>query len=130
MGRALSNDLGSRVLKASSEGSTARRAAIRFGVSASTAIRWISRAQQGELEARPTGWRRGSKLDFHEDYIVSLIDARKDITLNEMVVCLREECGISIGRTALNNWLHKRGFTYKKDCPCIGAGTARAAKTA
>lgn len=114
MGRALSSDLRIRVLKASSEGFSARRAASRFGVAASTAIRWIARASEGELEARPTGWRRGSSLDAHEGFIVGMIEKRKDITLNEMVTRLADEHGVQIGRSALNNWLRGLGFTYKK----------------
>ena len=45
MARALSDDLRSRVLQASSDGLSARQAAARFGVGVSTAIRWIGRAK-------------------------------------------------------------------------------------
>jgi len=114
MGRALSTDLRSRVLKAASEGLSARKAGIRFGVSAATAIRWVARARDGELEARHPGRRRGSRLDKHEDFIVGMIDARKDITLDEMVVRLAEQCSVQIVRSALSAWLQARGFTYKK----------------
>ncbi|SFQ20791.1 Homeodomain-like domain-containing protein, partial [Mesorhizobium sp. NFR06] len=85
MGRALSVDLRSRVLKASDEGMSARQAAARFGVGVSSAIRWIARAKIGELAPRPQGRRRASSLDVHEAFIVGLIEERKDITLNEMV---------------------------------------------
>ncbi|MBI1291889.1 IS630 family transposase [bacterium] len=114
MGRASSGDLCVRVLKASADGMSARRAAVRFGVAASTAIRWIGRAKAGELEPRPTGRRRSSSLDAHEAFILSMIEAEKDITLNEMVVQLGSQRGIVIGRSALNNWLRRQGFTYKK----------------
>ena len=117
MGRALSEDLRVCVLKASSEGMSAHKAASRFEVGVSTAIRWIARAKIGETEARPTGRRRGSRLDAHEDFIVGLIDAQKDITLDEMVVRLAEERHVQIGRSALNNWLRGRGFTYKNVWP-------------
>ena len=91
MGRALSNDLRERVLKASQEGVSARQAAARFGVSASSAIRWIARARQGETEPRKTGRKRTSRLDPHDGFIVALIEDRKDITLDEMVVRLAED---------------------------------------
>lgn len=55
MARALSNDLRSRVLKASSDGLSARQAAARFGAGISSAIRWIARAKIGELTPRPQG---------------------------------------------------------------------------
>lgn len=114
MGRALSSDLRSRVLKAASEGSSARSAGVRFGISAATAIRWVSRARDGELAARLPGRRRGSRLDTHKDFIVGMIEDRKDITLNEMVARLAEERGVQIVRSALSAWLRARGFTYKK----------------
>jgi transposase len=117
MARALSDDLRVRVLKASTEGLPARRAAARFGVGISTAIRWIARARQGERTARPQGRRRGSSLDAHEAFIVGLMEERRDITLNEMAARLLAERAISIRRSALSAWLRGRGWTFKKSPP-------------
>jgi len=114
MARALSEDLRSRVLKASEEGLSARQASARFGVGVSTAIRWIARAKIGERTPRPQGWRRGSRLDVHEAFIVGLIEERRDITLNEMVEQLAAEQSVRIGRSALSDWLRGRGWTFKK----------------
>jgi transposase len=111
MARALSDDLGLLVLQASSDGLSARQAATRFGVGISTAIRWIGRAKLGERSARAQGWRRGSCLDPHESFVVAMIEAQKDITLNEMVLRLANEVGLQIGRSALSNWLGRRGWT-------------------
>ena len=114
MARALSDDLRSRVLQASSDGLSARQAAARFGVGVSTAIRWIGRAKLGAQYARAQGWRSGTRLDPHENFVVEMIEARKDITLNEMVVRLANEVGLRIGRSALSVWLGRRGKTNKK----------------
>lgn len=114
MGRALGSDLRERVLKASQDGLSARKAAVRFGVAASTAIRWIDRARQGERGPRKTGRKRASRLDAHEAFIVTLIEEKKDITLDEMVVRLATEREMTIGRSMLSKWLRSRGFTYKK----------------
>lgn len=114
MGRALSGDLRSRVLKASNEGMSARQAAARFGVGVSSAIRWIARARIGELKPRPQGRRRASSLDPHEPFIVGMIKGRKDITLNEMVERLAGERSVRISRSALSAWLRGHGWTYKK----------------
>lgn len=100
MGQALSDDLRIRVLKASASGMSARQAAARFGVGISTAIRWIARAQDGELTARPRGWRRPSAVDAHEEFVVALIDNRKDVTLDKMVGCLFVERQVKISRSA------------------------------
>lgn len=113
MGRALGSDLRNRVLKASSEGLSARQAAIRFEVAASTAIRWIGLAAKGESAPRIRSGRP-SRLDAHRAFIEMMIDGKKDITLNEMVVRLVDECGVMIGRSMVSKWLRSRGFTYKK----------------
>ncbi|PRX02268.1 UNVERIFIED_ORG: transposase [Martelella mediterranea] len=114
MTRAFSNDLRSRVLDASRDGMSARSAAARFGIGVSTAIAWIASARQGRLTPEKQGRRGGSRLDAHEDYIIGLIEEAKDITLNEMVLRLAEERAVSIGRSALDVWLRKRGWTFKK----------------
>ncbi len=114
MARALSADLRSRVLKASAAGMSARQAAARFGVGISSAIRWIARAKIGEMAARPQGRRRGSSLDGHAGFIIGLIEAHKDITLDEMVEHLGAERSMQIGRSALSDWLRQHGWTYKK----------------
>lgn len=114
MARALGEDLRSRVLKAADEGASARQSAARFGVGVSSAIRWIARAKIGELTPRPQGRRRGSRLDGYADFIVGMIEDRKDITLNEMVERLETERSMGIGRSALSDWLRRHGWTYKK----------------
>ncbi len=114
MAKALSDDLRSRVLKASNSGMSARQAAARFGVGISSAIRWIARAKLGELTPRSRGRRRASRLDAHDAFIVGLIDERKDITLNEMVERLGVERSAPISRSALSAWLRGHGWTFKK----------------
>lgn len=118
-----------RVLQASKGGVSARKCAHRFGVAASTAIRWIDRAAKGETEPRKPA-RRASRLDAHEAFIDTIIENRKDITLDEMVVRLAEERDVKIGRSALSTWLRLRGWTYKKDRTCIGAGASGPAEAA
>ncbi|MBU2168954.1 MAG: IS630 family transposase [Alphaproteobacteria bacterium] len=114
MARALSDDLRSRVLKAWTDGLSARQAAARFGVGISSAIRWIARAKIGELTPRAQGSRRVSSLDAHEAFIVGLIDERKDVTLNEMVARLADKQSVRISRSALSAWLRRHGWTFKK----------------
>jgi len=114
MARALSDDLRSRVLKASAEGMSARQAAARFGVGVSSAIRWIARARIGERTPRPQGRRPGSRLDAHERFIVGLIRERRDITLNEMADRLATDRSVEIRRSALSAWLRRHGWTFKK----------------
>lgn len=115
MARAYGDDLRVRVLDAAARGASAHSAAARFGVGVSTAILWIRRAREsGERSARKQGKPRGSRLDAHEAFVVGLIEANKDITLNEMVARLSAERSVRIGRSALSAWLHGRGWTFKK----------------
>ncbi len=114
MTRAFSDDLRSRVLAASRSGMSARSTAARFGIGISTAIAWIASARTGRLSPLKQGRRGGSRLDAHEDFIIGMIEEAKDITLNEMVLRLHEERAVSIGRSALDVWLRKRGWTFKK----------------
>lgn len=115
MARAYSDDLRARVIDMASSGASARASAARFGVGVSTAIVWIRRARQdGERSARRQGKPRGSRLDLHEAFIIDMVGATKDITLNEMTAKLQAERGLEIGRSALSAWLGSRGWTFKK----------------
>jgi transposase len=111
MPRALSDDLRSRVPAASADGMSARSAAARFGIwiGISTAIAWIANARHGQLTAGKQVRRSGSRLDAHSAFAIGLIDLEKDITLNEMVLRLSTVQSVSIGRSALDVWLRKRG---------------------
>ncbi len=90
----------------------------------------IASARQGQVSAAKQGRPGGSYLDDHEAFIIGMIEASKDITLNEMVLRLEEDRSVSIGRSTLDLWLRKRGFTFKKDRTCIGAGAARSPEAA
>lgn len=114
MTRAFSDDLRSRFLAASCDGVSVRSAAARFVIGISTAIASIASARQGQMTPAKQGRLGGSRLDAHEDYIFAMIEEAKDVTLNEMVMRLAEERAVSIGRSGLDVWLRKRGWTFKK----------------
>ena len=76
MTQAYSGDLQSRVLKAASEALSARQAAIRFGVSTTTATTWLRRLRaSGEAVTRSQGRPRGSQFDAHDDFILGFVEA-------------------------------------------------------
>lgn len=114
MARAYSDDLRGRVLDATAAGASARAVAARFGVAIATAVRWVARARQGELAARRQGRPRGSQLDAHAAFVFGLIEAQKDITLDEMVERLAAERSLRLGRSGLSVWLRRQGWTFKK----------------
>jgi transposase len=115
MSGAFSADLRGRVLDAVEAGSSVRRAAARFGVGISTAIRWVRRWREtGERTARKQGHPVGSRLDAHEAYLLGLIEQTVDITLDEMRHRLAEERGVGAGYGTLWRFFDRRGITVKK----------------
>ncbi|MBB2821799.1 UNVERIFIED_ORG: transposase, partial [Rhizobium esperanzae] len=44
-------------------------------------------------------------MDAHEEFVVALIDERRDVTLDEMVERLSVERQVKISRSALGAWL-------------------------
>src|SRR5215207_8718049 len=86
MPKALSFDLRSRVLAAIDEGLSCRQAATRFGVSASSAIRWqAQRRAGGDARPKPQGGDRLSRrTEAHADLIHAALAEMPDITLSEL----------------------------------------------
>ncbi len=115
MSGAFSADLRGRVLDVVEAGSSVRRAAARFGVGVSTAIRWVRWWREtGERTARKQGHPVGSRLDAHEAYLLGLIEQTVDITLDEMRARLAEERGVRAGYGTLWRFFDRRGITVKK----------------
>src|ERR1700690_740003 len=86
MARSLSVDLRRRVVGAIEGGLSCRAAAERFGVSASSAIRWrAQKRRQGNITPRRQGGDRHShRIEAHAELILSAVAAQSDITLAEL----------------------------------------------
>ena len=126
MATALSNDLRRRVLAAVDGGLSCRRAAERFGVSASSAIRWNDRRRrEGNFDCKALGGdRRSGRIEAHGELIVSLIDETPDITLGELQARLGEQ-GIGAAISTLRRFFKRRGITRKKRRPMLPSRTGR-----
>jgi transposase len=115
MARALSMDLRERVLLAVDGGMSCRQAAERFGVSASSAIRWNDRRRrEGHFGHKALGGdRRSGRLEAHADLILSLVDETPDMTLAELRSRLGER---SVGASISTLWrfFKRHGITRKK----------------
>src|SRR5215204_5755980 len=86
MSKALSLDLRTRVLAAIAGGLSRRQAAQRFGVSASSAIRWRA-LERTQGDARPKalgGDRRSGRIEAWAGLILALVEETPDITLEEL----------------------------------------------
>src|SRR3954469_4920718 len=115
MARPYSQDVRDRVIEATGNGTSARQAAVRFDVSVSTAIKWVERRRDsGERSARRQGRRPGSKLDAHRDFLLAVIEAAPDATIEELQRRLVEEKGVRASTGTIWTFLDRCGLTFKK----------------
>jgi transposase len=115
MARALSIDLRERVLAAVDGGMSCRQAAGRFGVAASSAIRWNDRRRrEGDFRPKPAGGdRRSGRIETHAELILSLVEEKPDMILAELQSRLAEK-GIGAALSTLWRFFKRRGITRKK----------------
>ena len=115
MSKALSVDLRDRVIAAIEGGLSCRQAAARFGVSASSAIRWRSRVRtQGDVRPGPLGGdRRSGHVERHAELILGLVEARDDITLAELREALAQQ-GVGTSVSSVWRLFGGRRITLKK----------------
>jgi transposase len=125
MTRAYSSDLRERVICAVAGGLSARSVAKVFAVSASSAIKWV---QQWRIDGRtaPSAVRghRRSVLEPHALWLLDLIGARSDITLEEIRTLLRER-GISVSVATVWSFYDRHGISFKKKPLRHRAGSSR-----
>ncbi len=125
MSKALSVDLRERVVAAVASGASCRAAAVRFGVSASSAIRWVALAREaGSVRPGPLGGdRRSARIEAHAALILQLVDQTSDITLKELRGELAK-AGVSAGIGTLWRFFDRRRMTWKKSPPMLRSRTA------
>jgi transposase len=135
MGRALSQDLRERVWKFIEGGGSWRGAARHFRISVSSAVRIAARqAEWGTLEPRKQGRPPGlGKLAPHVDFLVEIVEAEPDITLDELAAALESAHGVRAHPASISRVLTRAGLTYKKS-RCMprsasGRTSARRART-
>jgi transposase len=126
MSKALSLDLRTRVLAAIAGGLSCRQAAARFGVSASSAIRWRAlERQQGDAKPKALGGdRRSGRIEAHAGLILGLVEETPDMTLEELRAALAGR-GVSVGYGTLWRFFDRRGITRKKRLHTPASRTAR-----
>jgi transposase len=127
MATSLSTDLRQRLISAVESGQSCRAAAKRFGVAASTAIKWVSRwRSEGHAEARPRGGDRHSyRMEALAEEILGLVAQSPDITLAEIAAHLEAAHGRRIAPSSVWRLLDRHGMTFKKNGARQRAATAR-----
>ncbi len=117
MARSLSEDLRQRVVEAVDQGMTRCAAAARFGVGASTAIRWVRQWREtGDVRARARGGdNRSHRIETHGEEIVALIESRPDMTLAEIVAHLEQVHGLRVAQSTVWRFFERHAITVKKN---------------
>ena len=115
MATALSMELRLRVLAAIDAGASCRQAAVRFGVSPASAIRWaqLRRRQGNACPQKQGGERRSRRTEAHAKLILRTLGKKRDATLAELRAALAEQ-GVSLGQTTLWRFFARHRITLKK----------------
>jgi len=116
MGHYLSEDLRIRVIQAVLGGMSRRSAAARFGVSVSSAIRWMSSyLSEGRSTAKPQGGdQRSGRTEAQHEFLMAAVKEAPDITLAELRERLIEERGETFALSTLHQFFRRHGVSYKK----------------
>jgi len=113
MPKPYSRDLRERVVRSVEAGASCHEAAAAFEVSPSSAIRWVARwRQSGSVAAKPMGGKR-SPLDAHQQWLLELIAAEPDLTLEEIRDRLRAR-GIRVSASSVWRFYDRNDITFKK----------------
>ena len=126
MGKAYSQDLRERVIEAvETEGMSCRAAADRFGIGGSSAIRWVERYRRTQSRAPVgTGGHRASKTKPHRIFLLALIRAENDLTLEAVSERLWKEASVRADTSMLSRFFTGEGISFKKNRARQRAGSA------
>ena len=115
MGKFYSIDLRERIVGAV-EGGMSRRAAGRaYQVSASCAVKLLQRWRRtGSVRPDPIGHPKRSKLDPYTDWLLGLVVAEPDITLEEIRARLRGQ-GMSASIGLVWKFFDQHDISFKKN---------------
>ena len=124
MARAYSMDLRERVIGAIEGGMSRRQAAKIFGISPSSAVKWMEKQRRtGSAMAGRMGGDRRSKLGAYRRWLLERSDAQPDLTLQEIREELKER-GIQVGYGTVQRFFAREEYTFKKNRARRRAGTA------
>jgi len=125
MAKGYSNDLRVRAVSIVETGESAREAGRLLDVSASTAIRWIDRwTTTGSVEAKPGTGHTRSPLEKHRQWLLDLVAAEPDLTLEEIRARLRSEKKQKTATSSVWRFYERHAITFKKNVARRRAGSA------
>src|SRR5450755_1389829 len=84
-------------------------------LSRSTTIRWMDRWQTtGSVAAKPGIGHCRSPLEQHEQWLLDLVTAEPDLTLDEIGTRLASAKKLKVGRTSIWRFYEQHRITFKK----------------
>lgn len=116
MAGAYLQDLRERVIAAIEAGANCRAAASRYAVSVSTVVNWRRRwLDTGTAAAKPMGGATNTRIkDEDAAWLLALVAAQDDLTLQAMQARLHEERGLSVAIGSIWRFLKANKITLKK----------------
>ena len=125
MAKGYSKDLRIRAVSIVETGESAREAGRLLDVSASTAIRWIDRwTTTGSVEAKPGTGHTRSPLEKHRQWLLDLVAAEPDLTLDEIGARLGSNKKLKTATSSVWRFYERHGITFKKNAARRRAGSA------
>jgi transposase len=117
MTKPLSIDIRERLISAVEGGMSRRSAATRFGIAASTAIKWVAQWRRtGHVRPRPQGGDyRSRRIEAHAGEILAMVEETPDITLAEIAGHLEATHGLKVAQSTVWRLLDRRDMTFKKN---------------
>lgn len=124
--RPYSLDLRERFGRMLDRGVPARAAARHLEVSESVGVKWAQRRRAtGSLAPGKIGGHRRPKLTPERDWLMALVLREKDLTLQAILVRLRDERQVEVSCDALWRFLRGCGVSFKKRHSTRKSRTAR-----
>ena len=125
MGKPASLDLRERVIFAvEQEGMSRNRAAARFGVAPSSAIKWVARyrASGSAAPGKMGGHKPKTLRAEHAEWLIARCRERP-FTISQLVEELLAERGLKVDRHSVWEFLHAEHLSFKKKPVRQGAGS-------
>ena len=114
-GSPYSAELRSRAIAAVEGGASYRQAAARYGVSASTIVKWAQHFRQtGSVAAKPMGGDRRSRLKDERDWLLRRIAADPELTPADLhqELCAR---GVQVGYLTVRRFIKREIIDLRKE---------------
>jgi transposase len=116
MAKGYSTDLRVRAIELVEEGESAREAARILGVGASSTIRWVERfTTTGSVAAKPGTGHCHSPLEAYKDWLLDLVAAEPDLTLEEIRARLAEKKQHKAGIGSIWRFFDRHKISFKKN---------------